>query len=477
MANKYLIHGATYNGNGTSSAEATVDGGVGAWNSLNVFDAIGTPNYGGGSLVAGDTVFIRSKDASGNNLVRTLSATATIGSAAATSSAWVTWVLDNGVVWTGIDGVLTYNCPSGHVVNARSNNNYVSTTQDALRVVETNAAADYKNYWAGNDVKTSGLLFDFSAATTASGSQFTNSGVSGCTHENIHVKSSKRSYSLFMINPYGRNKFINPDIELLNSSQTNAVFSIAENSITEIYGGQVRGAGAVSGVPVFRYHGDYQYTATQGFLFPRQMQYSTPISASYPGRTTYQLQSIGVDGLLGSVLKESWGLADSRDDNNYPKLNAVLPDSANTPWAWKLCPMTTTEKHPLKMPMSQYFTDTAGTREITVNLLIATTLTNVSKRSVWMTIDYTDNATGLKKSLNTRDYLAGALDVSTANWTATTYGATSLLKRKLSAVTPTAIKPNTPITVALWSTVKAASTADELGDIMFLDPEFSVNVP
>ena len=84
MANKYLIHGATYNGNGTSSAEATVDGGVGAWNSLNVFDAIGTPNYGGGSLLAGDTVFIRSKDASGNNLVRTLSATATLGSAAAT---------------------------------------------------------------------------------------------------------------------------------------------------------------------------------------------------------------------------------------------------------------------------------------------------------------------------------------------------------------------------------------------------------
>ena len=127
--------------------------------------------------------------------------------------------------------------------------------------------------------------------------------------------------------------------------------------------------------------------------------------------------------------------------------------------------------------MCQYFTDSAGTREITVNLLIATTLTNVSKRSVWMTVDYIDNATGLKKSLNTRDYLAAALDASTANWTATTYGAASLLKRKLSVVTPTAIKPNTPITVVLWSTVKAASTTDELGDIMFLDPEFSVNVP
>ena len=180
---------------------------------------------------------------------------------------------------------------------------------------------------------------------------------------------------------------------------------------------------------------------------------------------------------MGAVLSDRWGFADSRDDNNYPKLNTTLPDTVDTVWSWKLCPTETSEQFPLQMPMSQYFTDTAGTREITVNLLIATTLINVSKQSIWMTIDYTDNATGLKKSIHTRDYLAGALDVSTANWTATTYGAASLLKRKLSVVTPTAIKPNTPITVVLWSTVKAASTTDELGDIMFLCPEFSVNVP
>ena len=38
MPNKYIIHGATYNGNGTSSAEATSNGGVGAWNNINVFE-------------------------------------------------------------------------------------------------------------------------------------------------------------------------------------------------------------------------------------------------------------------------------------------------------------------------------------------------------------------------------------------------------------------------------------------------------
>lgn len=473
MANKYLIHGATYCGDGTASTEAASAGAAGAWNDINVFEGT-APAYG--SLAAGDTVFMRSKTSAGADITRTLAATVTLGSAAATSSAWVTWVLDNGVVWPGIDGTLTYNCPSTYVVHARSYNQYVAMTQDALRIVETNAAANSKGYWSGDNAKTSKILFDFSFATTSAGSQMTSSGTAGCTHEDIHIRSFKRSAPLFRVNSYNRTKLINPDIELLDSSDTDPVFFIYDNSLFEIYGGQVRGAGAVSGVLLLRYR-NYTDSSFIDFKFPRQMTFSAPDGNNFDASPVYKASAIGSDDGLGSALKESWGLADSRDDNNYPKLNAVLPDSANTPWAWKLCPMTTTEQHPLKLPMSQYFTDSAGAREITVNLLIANTLTNVSKQSVWMTVDYIDNATGLKKSINTRDYLAGALDASTANWTATTYGAASLLKRKLSVVTPTAIKPNTPITVVLWSTVKAASQTDELGDIMFLCPEFSVNVP
>ena len=468
MADKYIIHGSAFNGNGTSSAEATVDGGVGAWNSLNVFDAIGTPNYGGGSLVAGDTVFIRSKDASGNNLTRTLSATATLGSAAATSSAWVTWVLDNGVVWPGIDGTLTYNCPSTYAVNARNFNRYVAMTQDAFRIVEANAAASYKSYFSSNEWATDGLLFDFSIAATASGAYFANPY--GWRHDNLHVISRRRALSLITASSYGKSVLVNPNIEVLEATSS-ALITVGGH--LHIVGGRVSGAGAVSGSTLLSVEAN-SITDVIGLSFPRQMNAVSPLT---PTSSTYSVNIVGTDGALGGLLREGWGLADSREDNNYPKLNAVLPDSANTPWAWKLCPMTTSEQHPLKMPMSQYFNDTAGTREITVSLLVATTLTNVNKRSVWISVDYVDNTTGLKKSITTRDFLAGALDVSTANWTATTYGATSLLKRKLSAVTPTAIKPNTPITVVLWGTVKAVSTTDELGDIMFLDPEFSVNVP
>ena len=472
MANKYLIHGATYNGNGTSSAEATVDGGVGAWNSLNVFDAIGTPNYGGGSLVAGDTVFIRSKDASGNNLTRTLTATVTLGSAAATTANWVTWVLDNGTVWPGIDGTLTYNCPSTFVVTLRNFNNYTAMTQDAFRIVETNAAASYKGYFGlGLTYSTTNLLVDFGANTSSDGCHIVQ--VQGATFTNLHIISNRRGTTLLRVDEYYRATYINPRIELLSTATTQPVFSTTGTCTLDIQGGSVSGPGAVAGQTVFSLSGAAQIRSV-GFQFPKEMKALSQIRQTDPQAS---VNLIGTDGEMGGLFSDQWGLADSRDDNNYPKLNATLPDTANTPWSWKLCPANSSERFPLEMPMTQYFTDTAGTREITVNLLIATTLTNVNKQTVWMTIDYTDNATGLKKSLNTRDYLAGALDVSTANWTATTYGAASLLKRKLSVVTPTAIKPNTPITVVLWSTVKAASTTDELGDIMFLCPEFSVNVP
>ena len=465
MPNKYIIHGATYNGNGTSSSEATSDGGVGAWNNINVFEGT-APSYG--TLAAGDSVFIRSKDSSGASITRTLSATVTLGSSAATSSAWVTWVLDNGTVWPGIDGTLTYNCPSTFVVTLRNFNNYTAMTQDAFRIVETNAAANYKGYFgAGLTYSTTNLLVDFGANTSSYGCYIAQ--VQGATFTNLHIISNRGGTALLRVDNYYRATYINPRIELLSTATTQPVFSTIGSTL-DIQGGSVSGPGAVAGQTVFSLSGGAQIRSV-GFQFPKEMKALSQIRQT---NIQASVNLIGTDGEMGGLFSDQWGLADSRDDNNYPKLNATLPDTANTPWSWKLCPADTNEQFPLQMPMTQYFTDTAGTREITVNLLIATTLTNVSKRSVWMTIAYTDNATGLKRSIHTRDYLGGELDVSTANWTTTTYGAASLLKRKLSAVTPTAIKPNTPITVALWSTVKAASTTDELGDIMFLDPEFSV---
>ena len=105
MANKYIIEGAAFNGDGTSPAEATSNGGVGAWNTISYFEGA-TPAYG--SIGAGDTVYIRSKTAAGANITRTWSTSVSYGSANATISAPIYWILDAGNVWPGISGTLTY---------------------------------------------------------------------------------------------------------------------------------------------------------------------------------------------------------------------------------------------------------------------------------------------------------------------------------------------------------------------------------
>ena len=75
-----------------------------------------------GALVAGDTVFIRSKTAAGDPVVITLSANTNIGSAAATAAGPITWNIDDGQVWPGISGSVTVTAPSHYISTVLNNN-------------------------------------------------------------------------------------------------------------------------------------------------------------------------------------------------------------------------------------------------------------------------------------------------------------------------------------------------------------------
>ena len=66
MANRYIRHGATFCGDGTTSAPATSNGGPGAWNDIAVFESTIAPAYG--TLPAGTDVYIRTKDEAGNDI-------------------------------------------------------------------------------------------------------------------------------------------------------------------------------------------------------------------------------------------------------------------------------------------------------------------------------------------------------------------------------------------------------------------------
>lgn len=454
MADKYLIHGATYCGTGTSSAEATSNGGTGAWNDINVLEGT-APAYG--SLAAGDVVHIRSKTSGGADITRTLVASATLGNSAGTTTAPITWALDGGTIWSGINGTLTYSCPSSYIVNATNNNRYWSEVEDRFVILEANAASNYKNYFTGNNIHLKNLLFDFSATTSGNGSQIGET-LGYSIFEHLHIKSRQRPERLIRVGGYSRLVVIDPYIELLDSSQTIGVFSAGgQGNNLEVIGGAIVGAGATTGVKVIEQAAQGAIVRLTGLQFPQTMTL-----APYPGNIETNIVATGSDGLVGARIMSAWGEANSRTDAYYPTLNATLPDSGGTPWAWWLYPKNVSPKYPMQQVFAKVFSDTAASKTIDLELLVSSTFSAINGVTLWMDVGYTDDSTGLPKRVSTLRETAPALDTSTAGWSATTYGATSYNKRRLRITTPTAIKRDSLITVTLSCVTNSGSANDTI---------------
>lgn len=466
MANKYIRHGETYCGDGTTSAAAASDGGVGAWNNINVFEGT-APAYG--ALAAGDVVYMRSKDAGGANITRTVTSDINIGSSAASEPNPITWVLDNGSVWSGNDGVLSYQYSGGNrLTSILAYNNVVALTPDAVTIVSVDQwgyNSPFLKCNNGNYVKN--LKLDVSAQTNE------------CSEVVRTVNAVMDNFTLIVGNltgtsavlssegyNYGESTYINPIIEVRGTDISKALFYTEPyqgGQAFTVIGGRIFGTAADAGAVLVR-DNSTRLIRFIGTLFPRTMQ----IATSQNSLLRAEVVGCDADG-TGGYLAERWGWATSRTDNYPPTLSATLPNTTLTPWAWRVYPRNAATSSPMRLVASKIYTDSAAIKTITQEILVATTMT-VSKASVWMTVEYIDNATGLPKHVDTRDFAAPALDASTANWSATTWGMVNFSKRKLSVTTPTSIKPNTLVTVTLFGVVKSA-TAD---DIYFVDPDFAV---
>ncbi len=466
MANKYIRHGETYCGDGTTSAAAASDGAVGAWNNINVFEGT-APAYG--ALAAGDTVYIRSKDVGGADITRTLTAHRDIGSASASATNPITWILDNGVTWSGVDGVLSFPSSGGnYTLTIRGYNNVIALSPDAIVTVTSNAwGSDNTPMIFGSGVYAKNIKIDL--ATWSQGYKV-ECRFSGAVIENLHIVCGNYGASsgpLFFGDGYtsGSNTLINPTIVVNGTYPGVGIFSSYAYSgecSFQVIGGKISGTAADNGAYLVK-EAKYgiRFVGTQ---IPRTMR------VGYGLGVCDRVEVVGCDGDgTGGYLNEAWGWATSRTDNYPPTLSATLPNGSLTPWAWRVYPQNVAPNAPMKLTCAKIFTDSAATKTITQEILVATTMP-ASKQSVWMTVEYLDNATGQPKHLDTRDFTAPALDTSTANWSATTWGMVNFNKRKLSVVTPTAVKPDTLIVVTLFGVVKSV-TAD---DILFVDPDFSV---
>lgn len=491
MANKYIRHGETYCGDGTTSAAATSNGGVGAWNNINVFEGT-APAYG--ALVVGDVVYIRSKDATGVDMVFAKSAgTITyLGQSSATANNPTSWILDDGTVWPGINGILKYqNSINTNRVSFRANN-FFKSSQNNLRyaTTQTSGSASDGQPWMEVLGVVDGLHFDTTTYTNNGPTHYIGFGDGGTLINPILKLGALSGYAdsgmtnALFATLAGRGDIflINPDIELTYSNLVGqGFFSLPAGyqRNTYVFGGRIYGAGSLTtnqfliGVPATG--NTSGMIKLIGFQFPRSLRVAnnriSPTASGLAGGTFIEI--VGCDNGIGGHHEACWGWMTSRTDNNPPYLSALSLDSANTPWAWRVYPAYADLRSPMQIPVTKMYTGASGAKTVSLEMLIADTMLAsgseiATKSSLWMTVSYTDSS-GIPRSENTRGF--GNLDASTAPWSATVWGMIALIKKKLSVTTQYAIKQDSVITVTLFGYAKSAS----VNDILFVDPDFGVN--
>lgn len=465
MANKYIIHGATYCGDGTSPAEATSTGGVGALNSLIYFEGAAWPAPA--VLAAGDTVYVRSKDAAGADIIRTSATAVNIGSAAATEASPITWVIDAGTVWPGVSGTITESTTAGAAgFTVRAYNNLIATNYN---LVFKNTATSYGNapFFITNAVcLTKDIKIDTSANTTPGGAG-SNHQFKGGKHINLWIKQGQITYSLLQFGRDIDTVLISPKLEILGplyfAATATAVIEAADSiqSRLSIYGGEV--ICSSEGLAVYR---TTQYPFNLdiwGLKYPPTMTLSN--ATLFTQRVS--VTANGNDGGLGNTYFDYFYTYSSRFDGYYPTLNAQLETSGSTPWSYSIYPYRTTKTNPAQVSVSKMWTQAGAAKTVTLEFLWPAGFSTPDSSTVWMTVQYTDNATGNKVTQTTLAYPAATLSVSTASWSATTYGPTLFSKYKMSLTTQSSIKQDTEVMVTFFSTPKSASA----NDIIMLCPD------
>lgn len=467
MANKYIIHGATFNGDGTSSAEATSNGGVGAWNTITYFEGT-APAYG--TLAAGDVVYIRSKDAGGSNITRTLSANMNLGSASATYGSRITWVIDGGLVWSGVDGGVKYTSASSFAVTLRNFNNLISEKQSKFVVENTLVNANQTTMLTVSNSYVKNIELDWVLGTALNGNRgISQNSSSASTFENLVVKAGRVYQGLIL---FGSGNaaihLINPDIDLTVASPMVVVGTLSSPAKVTITGGRLYGAGATTGTVITAaLPAACSQLECYGFVYPNTVNLVQTIPSFSSFNGVGAIYVYGADGVAGAASANQWGILDTRQDDNYPTLSAFLPTSDNKPWSYKIYPSEARNGFCATVLMSKIHTGDDAALNLNLEFLVSNSFAGLNASNIWVTGSYI-NSSGVPEYFTTHDLSAAALTTSTAGWSATTYGAITLLKRKIAITTPSAVKKDTMVILRFQCEARSASSSD----ILFVNPDF-----
>lgn len=481
MASKYVDTSATYCGDGTSSAQAASAGATGAWN--DILDAFaGTPDYG--TLAAGDHVYIRTKDASHANMSLTATGNIAFGTTA-TVTAPIVWEFDNGSVWSE-GGVFTFNMAS-YGVNF-TDFNHVKCYSGNWKVLDTSGEANGASNNSFNLLSFAsqiidGIQWEFYATSSKWTGTTAVQANKRCVLLNPIINVFKNfSYVYAMIRSGAGSylKLVNAQIDYGSAYVTeSALFYIVDYARVEVLGGKVYNSlasryisynwlnYAASNLPYFLNFDGFD-PGLLTYLNLALVKAESPPTIVTADTIFFRLNNI--PGGKFDFWEETGGNETTwRYGQSFPTLNAQLPDFS-TPWSIRCCPRYAKSSAwtAPSLKLSKSCSLAEDVRDITIELLINTSYTDIQGNDWFAHVTYVDATTGLSKGVST--WSSASLTSSTAAWSSTSYGGETYAKYKIVCTTPTAIKQYTAVTVE----VNCGRSMPTTTSYYFVDPDIGI---
>lgn len=472
MTEKFVSHGNTYDGDGTTKDAAASAGATGAWNDLLAI-MTAAPTYG--SLVAGDIVNIRSQISSVDvTIVVVDGADVTMLSRGNIDDGPVTWLADDGTIWTGDDGTLTLQVHTVHKLTTGTYNKFKGVDQNFVFVATSGGAVNHM--WLSIQDH---ILFDDCVL---------ESEYSTTHYSRINVEDLKRVAFIDCLlyerawvggrfikgNIYGATVyFVNCEFKTdFNTVTGNMIAPGGLSARTRVIGGKTTNMHVdrtLFGMGGTTYHGLTNLTVV-GFDCNCVLRSAPANDATYRGVSI--CADMGINA-FDYELKNQAGRTEWIRGDLFPYLNATLPDT--TPYSFRILPGSTVSTFPTNpysaAEMMKYFDDTSAAKKITLELLIDSALTTPMCGEYKIEVGYLSTDDEYKVEHSTIDWLTG-LTASTASWNTTTYKTRAHSKYKIELTTANAIKQYSNVTVR-FLVGKGSSAAY----YVFIDPDFTVGAP
>lgn len=458
MATRYCIHGATNNGDGTTSAEASTPGGTGAYNNFRSC-LLNSASY---TVAAGDTCYVKSSPAGagGGDVTVSVTTTTTIAAGSGTAPTGIRrFVIDDGSVWAQSGSLIIKGNNASYDIILMNNYVSIEAAEDKFVLDSDYTGTSNNAYIKLNNTKScwiDGLLIKHGTGHGASGFcrywaiESTSYAMKfGKVKIETHAKYQS-GYMLFFID--GAHFEFE---QLIIDFKVASAWILAEKSTgTGRPSVFIARSGAFTGVTLdtqrlfLNYHGINAYF--YNFVVPHKEILKYNVTTIQPACINAQLTG---NDKFDFIYDDGFCYTDwDHNDGNYPTGNATLPDSSNTPWSVYVNPYNTSVINPgLMLFTSKLWTDSADQVKLTFEFLFRNTWTNLSKETVWIEVMYTDNTSGDQVTESTQDRSVSPASLATGSgislWSSLTYGAQTMTSYKIEHTTTGDVKQNTLITV------------------------------